>query len=141
MSFTSAVRVPTIPTSSQNFKLEIGFGNSFSSGDSTNFIGFAFNRLISTTNLCIVTGNEGAYTIQIGPSLTANAWFTFRAVINSTGTSVEFFINESSIGTIATNIPTNAIAPLIKITQVNGSSERQIDCDYFALEKVFTTPR
>ena len=140
--FTAAVRVPTIPSASQDFKIEIGFGNSFSSGDSTNFVGFAFNRGLSTTNWFAVTGTSGTYTtLNSSTTMLANTWYTLRAVINATKTSIEFFINESSIGTITTNIPSSQIAPILKITQVSGASERQMDVDYYELQKEFTTAR
>ncbi len=48
----------------------------------------------------------GETSIDTGIVVAANTWYYFEWEANAAGTSVEFFIDSVSVGTIATNIPT-----------------------------------
>ena len=54
-----------------------------------------------------ITNDVGESSLDTGVAVTANTWFNLEFEVNAAGTSVEFFINGASVGTLATsaNIP------------------------------------
>jgi hypothetical protein len=55
-----------------------------------------------------------------------------RFVVNAAQTSVEFFIDNVSKGTIATNIPVDGkfCCPILKIAKTAGNTEREMLADW-----------
>jgi hypothetical protein len=49
-------------------------------------------------------------------AVTAGSWVTLKYIVNAAGTSITFYVNGASVGTITTNIPTSvaANAPLAR---------------------------
>lgn len=93
------------------------------------------------------SGNWQIVTVASTVSTTANTavaadanYNNFGLVINAAGTSVEFFINGVSVGTIVTNIPSANLSPVIYINPTNGNPIG-FDIDLFYSRLILTTPR
>jgi hypothetical protein len=93
------------------------------------------------------SGNWQIVTIASSVSTTVNTavpadtnYNNFGLVINAAGTSVQFFINGVSVGTIATTIPSANLSPVIFHNPTNGSPAG-FDIDLFYSRLILTTPR
>lgn len=105
--FEVAVNFPALSTAGQEYDFRIGFGDSVTA-DFTDGVYFEYDRN-SSLNWNIVTASNSVRTrTATAIAVAAATWFTLRAVINSLGTSVDFFINNALVGTTPTNIPIGA---------------------------------
>ena len=63
----------------------------------------------TSANWRYVTANNSTRTkTSSSTAVSANTWYKLKIVVNSANTSVEYFVNGTSIGTQTTNIPTSA---------------------------------
>ena len=76
---------------------------------------------------------SGGVTTSADTGVAATTGFnTFTIVVNSTGTSVNYLINNVSVATVATNIPTVALSFFVNNVPVIGSTPlTQVDLFYF----------
>lgn len=140
LAFEYRVQVPILSTAAQEFFGRWGMGD-IAGLDHVNGFYFEYNRLTSA-NWLIKTANASTRTTTITSiPLSAATYYRIRAVVNAAGTSIEYFINDVSVGTITTNIPTLAIGPVISSERSAGGTVRDIYTDFFKLKQRFTTPR
>ncbi|HRF28947.1 MAG TPA: hypothetical protein PL051_04935 [Candidatus Saccharibacteria bacterium] len=94
----------------------------------------AGNWFRCTQTTCVDTG--------VARTTTANTYQRFKIQTNSAGTAVEFFINETSVGTASTNLPgtTASYGPTINTSTVDATI-RQWKIDYFQIYRSLTTLR
>ena len=67
-----------------------------------------------------------------------------RIDVNAAGTSVVFYIDDVSVGTHTTNIPTGASRVFgngVYLQKSAGGTSRTLDVDYLYMKTKFTTPR
>lgn len=133
------VFITGLSTVTNEYTFRIGMGDS-ANADFTNGIYFQYTRTTSV-NWLIKTANASTRTTTTtSTAVAANAWTKLRAVINAAGTSIQFFINGVSVGTITTNIPT--VGSQFIIHQVRSAGNPSpIDVDYFTAFQAFTTSR
>jgi hypothetical protein len=65
-------------------------------------------------------------------------------VANAAGTSITYYVDGVSVGSISTNIPStsaNASEPSFAIQKTAGSTSRTYKIDYFEYRNTLTTPR
>jgi hypothetical protein len=74
-------------------------------------------------------------------TVTASVWFRLEAIINAAASSVTFYFDGTSVGTITTNIPTPATAFGCSIIKSAGTTARYLFIDYLRLTQGFTTQR
>lgn len=119
----------------------IGLHDSTNSAAPTDGIYFMYTATTTAGNwqrctqaTCVDTG--------VARTTTANQYQRFRIQTNSAGTSVEFFINEASVGTASTNLPgaTASYGPSINFNTVDATI-RQWKIDYFQIKRNLTTLR
>ncbi len=86
-------------------------------------------------------------TTGVARTTTANQYQRFKIQTNSTGTSVEFFINEASVGTVSSGLPTQASTDVYgpSITSIaSGSAPASVmtwKIDYYQIKRNLTTLR
>lgn len=104
---------------------------------------FQYTHSANSGNWTINSASGSATTSSnTSTAVAANTWVRLGIVVNSTNTSVEFFINGSSVGTISTNMSpalSNSVAN--RIVKSAGTSSRTLNCDYLYFQKLFSTPR
>ncbi len=74
----------------------------------------------------------------------AAAWTRLKIVVNAAGTSVEYFINGTSVGTVTTNIPTGTgreTAAALFLIKSAGTNARTVDIDWAWIHVDLTTTR
>lgn len=89
---------------------------------------------------------SGGVRTDVNSAITPVLWPTFvtlKWVLNEAGTSVEFFINNVSIGTSSTNIPANSVAVQFNwyILKSAGTTPRLTYLDGIYYVTKFSTPR
>ena len=125
--------------------LRIGLHDSTSTTAPVDGIYFQYSRTTTAGNWerCTSVGSTRTCTdTGVAYDTTVNNYHRFSFRTNSAGTSVEFFIDGTSVGSNTTNLPTNAGAygPAIQwITQ--NAAARQWKIDYFQLKRNLTTLR
>lgn len=113
--FAAKVNVNTaLSTSTERFQVLAGLLTSVSAANQTNGAYFLYDEGGTSTgstaspNWQLVTANNGVRTfLNSGIAVTLNAWFNLRVEIDDLGSSAQFYINNSLVGTITTNIPTS----------------------------------
>lgn len=94
----------------------------------------AGNWFRCTQTTCVDTG--------VARTTTAGVYQRFKIQTNSAGTAVEFFINETSVGSVSTNLPgaTAVYGPTINTSTVDATI-RQWKIDYFQIYRSLSTLR
>lgn len=144
MTFEAAVYIPDLSTSGERFIIRAGFMSS-TSVDPPSGAWFEYDESTSA-NWRICTGKNTSRTkTTTSSAVPEDTWQTLKVVINAAATSVEFFINGVSVGTIATTLPTDVaqdyFGSAVGIIKSAGTTARAVWVDYVTLAKTFTTPR
>ena len=125
------------------------YSSSFGMGDTgqpiavqVNGLGFQYRSNVNSGNWQLITSKASARTTTSTSTAADTNWHNFQISINAAGTSAQFFIDGVSQGTIATNMPTAAIAPMICLNQTAGTiATNSMLVDLFYLNQTLTTPR
>jgi hypothetical protein len=105
----------------------------------TDTCGIYFRHAYGDTNWQAVT-SDGVFNtvVDTGVLFVADTWFLFEIKRTAIDT-FEFYINQSLVATISTNIPTDPISPFVG-TKINGS-DWYIFVDYFGMQLAPITQR
>jgi len=119
--FDWVIRIPFFETNTTNFFIvvRVGFGDVLTA-DFVDGVYFEADPVQSTNWRIKTSSNSSATVTNTGTAIASNTWYRLRAVVNSGATSVEFFINGTSVGTIGSNIPTGAGRQCGPILQLLG---------------------
>jgi len=122
------------------YTINIGLGQS--GGVSGNGISFQYSDNVNTGNWQIVCTKQGVGTTTTNTSIAATTGYhKYQIVINAAGTSVQFFIDGVSAGTIATaNVPSAAMSALVAFVRSSGALPAAL-LDLFVLQNILTTSR
>ncbi len=124
-----------------NQTIRIGLHDSVTTAAPTDGMYFQYNTTVAAGNwfrctqvACVDTG--------VARTTTANTYERFKIKTNATGTAVEFFINEVSVGTANSNLPgaTASYGPTINVNTVDALT-RTWKIDYFQISRSLTTLR
>lgn len=146
--YETSFMIPELSDATDTYTVYIGFGDSTASGDHTDAISFRYTHSVAAGAWQGYTrsngaGNEtvasGGSTVTVAPS----TWYKLGISINSAWSSVTFYVNGTSIGTSASNIPTGtarAFCQLIKVdrTAAPAAAARIFACDYIFFRKIVT---
>lgn len=142
------INLPALSTITDEYAIWFGLGSGLQAylthpGDYA--VVFRYQRTTST-NWQGITRSGGSQTIASGGSnvAVATGWNTFSIVINANATSVSFYINNTLIGTSASNIPTSASNPIslgLVIQSSAGSTPKNVDIDLSQWFHQLTTSR
>lgn len=106
-SYEALIRLPVLGSLGAHYIARIGLGTS-SSVDHANGIYFEYDSATSA-NWRLKTAASSVRTVSTSSvAVVADTWIRLAWVCNSAGTSVEFFIDGVSAGTITTNIQITA---------------------------------
>lgn len=131
-----------LSTGTQRYTIMMGLGDANDSTEFTEGVYFLYVDNVNSGNWVGKTAHSSTRTTVNGAVAAATGWQRCKAVVNAAATSVEFFVNETSLGTSTTNIPNVAgawIAPMLKVIKSVGTTAREIDVDYFMAYQIYTT--
>ena len=149
--YEAEINVTTLSTSSERFQFVAGFMDTNNAPNQADGVFFLYDEGGVTTgsaasaNWQIVTTSNSTRTFTTtSTAVSAATWVRLTIEVNADGTSAEFFINGSSVGTHTTNIPTGNNRTtgfgqlLIKSV---GTTARTVDYDCVTVIGKYTTPR
>jgi len=138
------IYITNLSTLAETYTLRFGWGDS-ASGDFTDGAYFEYSDAGATPNWYKCTASNSVPTkTDTGVAAVAGAWTRLKVVVNADGTSVEYFINGISVGTVVTNIPLGAgrgTTAILSIIKSNGITPRTCDVDWIWLHINLTTTR
>ena len=125
------------------YTIRIGFIDS-ATGDSTDGIYFEYNNT-NANNWTMVTANNSTRTRTVTTgTAAANTSYNLKIVVNTVGTLATFYVDDVSVGTINTNIPT-ALSRLFGVGCVilksAGGTSRTCNIDGMYINYQLTTTR
>lgn len=142
------VRIPTLSTSGEKFAVRVGLHDGTSATVPRDGAWFEVDESVNSGQWQIKTANNqtspptNCTTANTAVAPVANTWQKLRIEVNAAGTSIEFFINGTSAGTITTDIPTGTgrgTAAAMLIVKSVGTTGRSVDADYALIYQKFTT--
>lgn len=149
--FTHTLRwrsaLETLSDGTDTYKVWIGFGdNTSGSGEPTDGCFFRYTHSVNSGKWEAVTRQAGTETAT-DTTVTADVttFHIFQIIVNSTGTSVEFYIDGTLRATNTTNIPgmtgPQLTGYVLKIEKSAGTNARSLYADYVQYVPVRTAAR
>jgi hypothetical protein len=134
------IRLPTLSTSSERYIVRIGLGDTVNADHS---IGAWFEYDESTSaNWRYCVNNGGSATKATSSiAVTENAWIKLKISINADASSITFYVDGTSIGSVTSGFSTSGFGPRLHIFKSVGSSARFLNIDYFSLVYSLTNSR
>jgi len=102
---------------------------------------FFYNDTGALPNWYRATVAGGAPTLTDTTVAATTNWMQFKTVINAAGTSIEYFIDGTSVGSNTLTIPTANISPAAILLRTAGTAQRTVSFDAFSMFQKLTTPR
>lgn len=120
-----------------------GLGNTTDGTTFTNGIFVSYTHGVNSGKwLGTCRASSTSSTLDLGTAVATDTWYTLRMDINAAASSVTFYVNGSSIGSINTNIPSSASgAPIFGIKKSAGTTDRFAYIDFFYLNTALTSTR
>lgn len=136
-----------LSNATDNYTMVVGLGDTVSGAASqTDGVFFRYNHAVNSGRWERVTeSNTSEEALDTGVTFNGNTWVRLGMLITS-GTSVQFFIDGTSVGTNSTgaNIPTGTsrtLGAVFVFDRTAGTAERNMFIDAFQLVFRPTTPR
>ena len=141
--FRTRIVINSMSVLLDRFQIRFGLGNTVSSDPAVG-VYFEYDDTQSL-NWRIKTAAGGVRTTTNTASIVGLSYTIFSALVNPTGTSVTFYINDISVGTITTNIPTNigfgSCTPFFSIIKSTGTTTKFLVADYFYIRNSYILDR
>lgn len=150
--YQTSLAVETLSDATDRFRFIAGFGIGNFATSETDAVLFTYdeggttNGTSASPNWQVVTSSNNVRTVtNTGVAVVAGQWATLRIEINAAASSVVFKINNTTVATHTTNIPTFSGGRFVNlkqgITKSAGTANRSVFCDYIGYENNLTTPR
>lgn len=135
--YQCGIKIDTLYSGSQPFSVRVGLGDNDDEDDFTNGLAIVYDGSTDTKWLGMCSSSGSNSTTQ-GVTVDTN-WHDFKIVVNAGATSVEFFMDGTSMGTVTSNIPTALLDLIFKIQKDGaGTSSRSFFLDYVYTSISFT---
>lgn len=149
MSFATSIFIPTLSTSTERYRIIIGYGSQATNAAEANGIFFTYdeggtqNGSAASANWQCITSANNVRT-QNTTTVAANntAWQKLSIEVNAAGTQVQFLIDNVVVATHTTNIPAGTaqtVTPKIQIVKAVGATSRTFYADYLSYRQTYTT--
>ena len=126
------INVQTLSDGTNTYYLRFGFGDLYNA----DFVDGAYFEYYSPTSAnwyrCTASNSTRTKT-NTTIAVVAGTWTRLKVVVNAAGTSVEYFINGTSVGSNTTNIPTGTgreTGTFLQIIKTAGTTGRTVDIDW-----------
>lgn len=139
-TFVGRINMNQLSDATNRYIIRVGLITAAYNSNPASGIFFRYSDNVNSGKYECVCRNANVETVintTIAPAISTN-WDKLEWRINAAGTSVEFFINNVSQGTIATNIPTTTYLLMwFVLHKVSGASSQLMDIDayYFKITR------
>lgn len=138
------VRIPTLSDGTHRFTCRVGFLDA-GIAEPADGVYFRYVDNVNSGRWVLVARNNSTETTTNSSSApVANTWYRLKIVVNAAGTLATYYVNGTSIGTTATNIPTASGRQTglgMSIIKSVGTASRTFEADYVQLEFIPTAVR
>lgn len=143
--YSALIHLPVLGSAPNHYIARIGLGTS-TSADHANGIYFEYDSSASANWRLKTASSSTRTTTTSSIAVVANQWILLEWHCNAAGTSVEFFVDGVSAGTITTNIQITAGNGYGGNFQISNpanvlAAAREMFIDWFYFQKVYTTSR
>lgn len=138
-----AIKIPTLSNGTDTFTVQVGLHDNQGPG----VVDGVYLEYTHGTNSgqWVLKGTSNTTSTTTNSTTAADINYHSLAVdVNAAGTSVTFYIDGVSVGTVASNIPTGAgreLVPSCMIIKSLGTASAKVYIDYCHIVQKFTTPR
>ena len=149
--FETYVNITTLSTSAERYQSLFGFFDTYTAANQVDGVyilydeGGASTGSTASANWQLVTASNSTRTFSTSSTAVAAAtWVKLRVEINAAGTRADFFVNDTNIGNITTNIPTASGRELgfgWGMIKSVGTTARTLDVDYVLATTDYTTDK
>lgn len=122
---------------SQEFTYRFGFGDTINIGEPLEGAYLEYDPAISLNWIMVTSDTTRTRTITSVP-VVSGKFTLLEVVVNSAATSVEYFVNKVSVGTVTTNIPTTPTGYMTQLTKSLGSGIYDVFLDFVLYKGRFT---
>ena len=138
-------KVEALSDGTETFTVRLGLHDNTAAAESVDGVLFRYTHSVNAGEWQGVCRSNSVESTLDTNTLADTNWHTFEFEVNALATSVEFFIDGTSTGTIATNIPSGASRFTAfmpgGIVKSAGTTARLLDLDAYWLHYEFTTAR
>jgi hypothetical protein len=141
--FDCPINLDQLSNSTDTFTINIGLSNSTAGVGQNNGIYFNYTNGINSGRFQCVCNLAGtSTTADSGVTVAASTWYNLQIIVNAAASSVEFYINQSLVSTITSNIPSATfISGVIILSKSVGTDNVNLRADYMRQRKDFTNQR
>lgn len=140
--FETLINVGTLSTAADEYVIVAGFIDGRANDAISDGVYWEYDRT-NSVNWIGVTESGGTRTeidSSVAVSTGTSAWVKLRFEVNAAGTSIEFFLNGTSVGTSTTNITSNGMQYFIRAMKSASSGAQNIlYIDYIYVRNDLTT--
>jgi hypothetical protein len=138
LSISWCFNINTLSNATNRYDLFVGM---YDRRAFTNGVFFQYNDSVNSGKWVLTAYASGA-TSTNSTTAVGTGWQTLRIDINAAGSSAEFFVNGTSIGTVSSGLPTGGIKPVISMQRAAGTvAADTLEVDAFWMTQTLTTPR
>jgi hypothetical protein len=135
------IKFPTLSTSTQEYKAEVGLVDDPQSSGANNRVWMEYDRT-SALFWTMITSSGGTNSTLDTSSTVGTGWTRIKIEVNAAASLVTFYVDGVSVGTRTANIPTGVdLFPAVTMFKTAGTTARTILVDYVAFDYNLTTPR
>lgn len=146
--FEALVRITTLSTAAQEFRIDIGIHDGTSGAAPANGFYFCYDR-VNNGDFWTIKARENSGTVTTFVSsiaVAAGTWYRLTGITNATGTQFDGYVNGTIMGTspqISSGMPTSTrqIFPSFQILKTAGTLSRAAQIDYWAHKQTLTSAR
>ncbi len=135
--YKTMVRVTTLSDATNTFIIYAGMHDGISSTEPVDGVYFKYNHAVNsgqwTFKASAASSRNTDASGASGVTVVAGTDYELEAIVNDSGSSVNYYINGAFVGTLSANIPTgaNAFGPVVGIYKTNGTAARTLEVDYW----------
>jgi hypothetical protein len=135
-------KIVNLSNSTNRYTLSFGMGDTSNASEQANGVYYQYSDNVNSGNWRISTSAASSPTNTDTAVAVTTGWHNARCAVNAAASSIEFFIDGVSLGTINNTIPTLSIRPFFGFTRVAGTiAAGSLIIDLFYLKQTFTTAR
>jgi hypothetical protein len=143
-TYETKIKLSQLSDGTDTYTVYIGLGDQGGNSTEHNYgVYFMYTSGVSA-NWVVKNAKAGTRTSMTTSTAVTTSWTKLKFVVNAAGTSTEFFVNGSSVGSISSNIPSDYnFTPSFntKIVKSAGTTSCHLDTDYLWYRQLFTSGR
>jgi hypothetical protein len=131
MRYRKRCAVNILGNVTDNYRSFMGYFDTNAAGEPTNGAYFRYNYNVNSGKVQAVTRSGGVETATDTGVTMDSQYHIYEIRVNSTGTSIDFYIDGANLKTNITNIPTASLFQALKQDKLAGTNTRPLYEDYY----------